>query len=128
MNCIDVLYAKVSAELTISREQYEESLIGWDIEPINVRGKDIGVVMSKEHEIHVCLERKDAIAYGRSIIRKYLDERLKKHGCLTTIALKKNTADARFLERLGFKKTGEDETFFSYRIDSPKLKGKSCHQ
>lgn len=120
--CIDILYEKVSQELPITREEYVATLAGWEISQVSVCDKNVGVVMLRDREIHVVIDPKQAMLHGRRILRKCLDENIRKHGYLTTISFKEPKIVG-FLERLGFYKTGEDENFFSYRIDKEKL----CH-
>ena len=124
--CIDALYTSICNELFITQEQYEETLVGWDLTPLILDGKNIGVVMLRDKEIHVCLDPKQALLHARRIIKMCLDENIKRHTYLTTISFKEPET-VRFLERLGFNKTGEDDTFISYRIDQSKLtKEKLC--
>ena len=119
-HCIDILYRHVCETVYIAREVYEETLVGWDVQPIILDVQQIGVSMIRGTEIHISVTPENAIRHARRIIRVCLNENIKKLGNMTTISFK-DAETVRFLERLGFYKTGEDETFFSYRIDSTKI-------
>lgn len=114
------MYEAVSKELPLSREAYVETLIGWDISPLIIDGQRVGAYMIKGHEGHIHVEPQFAKRYARRLIKNYLEPVIKEHGYLTTISFKEPIAK-RFLERLGFYKTGEDENFYHYRIDATRI-------
>ena len=126
-SCIDILYGEVSKSLQITREQYIATLVGWDIQPIVIDAKQAGVMMIQGHEIHVVLDPTHTKLHGRRIIKKCIDENIDRHGFLTTISFK-DPSSVSFIERIGFRKTGEDETFYSFRIDQKFRRSKECHQ
>lgn len=119
-HCISILYAKVLKELPLSREEYEFTLLGWELEPIIIRNEQIGIWLRYDHEVHVELEKPEAIKYGRRIIEEYFKRDLGLLGYLTTTS-KKDIQTVQFLERLGFYKTIEDDKFFYYRADQSKF-------
>lgn len=115
-----MLYSHVSKELPMSRSAYESSILGWGISPILIDEQMVGAMMVLGQEHHICLDPEKAKIHARRLIRTHLFDAIKKHGYLTTIAFK-DERQTRFIERLGFYKTGEDETFYFYRIDQPKI-------
>ena len=115
-SCIDILHKKVLEEVPISREEYEFALLGWELEPIVMDGAQIAILLRCEHEVHIHLEKIYAFKYGRRLIIKYFKRDLGLLKYLTTTS-KKDRHDGRFLERLGFYKTNEDDKFFYYRAD-----------
>jgi len=121
IDCVGILYNEVSKQVPITRSEYEKTLVGWDVSPINIGGEDIGVMMRQGTEIHICIPKEKALKHARQIIKKCLVENIQKYGYLTTISLK-DSGVTRFLERLGFCKTNEDEAFISYRLDTIKIK------
>ena len=121
IDCVGILYNEVSKQVPITRPEYEKTLVGWDVSPINIGGEDIGAMMLQGTEIHICIPKQKALLHARKIIKKCLVENIQKYGYLTTISLK-DSGITMFLERLGFYKTNEDEMFISYRLDTIKIK------
>jgi len=121
LKCIDMLYEHVSKFLPISREKYVQTLAGWDINSIELGEEFAGVLMMRGHEIHVCLDQYVALRRARKLIRSILISKLNELGYLVTMALKSDERAINFIERLGFVKTKEDETFVFYRIENTKF-------
>jgi hypothetical protein len=113
-----MLYSEVSKEIPISRDDYEKSLKGWTVEPITKYCELIGVVISKNREIHMCIKKQKALKHARWIIRCYLSVKLQELGFLETKSLDENDA---FLDRLGFYKIGSDGKLTVYRLDNLKI-------
>lgn len=115
--CVDMLFEKVSAAMTITRDQYDNTLIGWKIDPVIIDDEHIGVVMLKNHEIHMCLEPSAALRHARRIIKQYVLAPLKENIFLTTIAMRDDQDSKRFLKRLGFHITRFNGEVFTLRLD-----------
>lgn len=118
--CIDALYAEAVKQHQVTRDEYAAMLYGWDLAPIVAFGVNVGVVMLRFHEIHMHIEPQAAMKYGRRLLKQYLLPNLQKHGYLTTITPRDDGIE-RFLVRLGFYKTGEENGICSYRIDQAKV-------
>lgn len=122
--CIDLLFANTF--LFITREQFEQTLDGWEIEPILSPGGEVGAVfVSKGPEFH--FQKFDAsIQATRAHLKKYPGEIIATHGYALTKTPHTDTRQRRFNERLGFFKVGEDESFIHYRIDQLRKKESPC--
>ena len=126
--CLDMLYENVSQYLAIPKDSYASMLEGWDVSQMIVHEKMVGVAMQKDHEMHVCLTRENAVKYGRRLVKKYVVESIKNMGYITTVSMKDEKC-TRFLERLGFYRTSETPEFINYRLDKLTLnRGALCHQ
>lgn len=119
--CIDILYAEVRKEIPISHAAYSNSLYGWDIEPIMANGKQIGVLMLKDHEIHIQLQMDQALIHMRKVIQQCAVNNLARLGYLVTRSFDDKPV-IRFLERLGFYQTGKDGQVLFFRLDELKIK------
>lgn len=119
--CIDALYEEVKKEIPISRSAYGNSLYGWDVRPIQVDGKQIGVLLLNGNEIHVQLQKDGALKYMRRAIKQCVVDHLPNLGYMVTRTFD-DAQVIRFLERLGFYRTGQDGQLLHYRLDELKIK------
>lgn len=117
---IDQLYQKVRLEVPISREAYGASLAGWEVDPVLVDGRQIGVVIVKDGEIHISLDRRGALLHARRIIRNYVATALQRFGFLTTRSLGEPQV-MNFLRRLGFQECGKDGRLVVLRLEKLQL-------
>lgn len=120
--CIDRLYAKVRECMPISRSAYGNSLYDWEIEPVIVGGAVIGILLLNGREIHLQIEKQQALAHMRRVIKQCAAVNLERFGYLTTRADAEDKATVKFLHRLGFYETGMDGTLTAYRLDTLKIK------
>lgn len=119
-NYIDQLYQKVRTEVPITRAAYGASLDGWDVEPVLMDGQQIGVVIVKDGEIHISLDKQGALRHARRIIRNYVASALRRFGFLTTRSLGEPDV-MRFLHRLGFQECGRDGRLVVLRLEKLQL-------
>lgn len=119
--CIDVLYEHVSRYIPLTKEQYAKTLDGWDLSEVSLGDIFAGVLMMRGHEIHVCLDSYLCLKRSRELIRMLLINKLKSLGYLTTVALKNDEKSNRFIKRLGFYITQENEQFIFYRIENTRF-------
>lgn len=122
--CIDLLFA--DTPLFLTREQFEQSLDGWTLDPVLREDGSIGIIfVSKGPEFHFQKFGTD-IQATRAILKKYPGEIIARHGYALTKTPKTDTRQARFNRRLGFFVTGEDEFDFHMRIDHLRKKEPPC--
>lgn len=119
--CIRILYGEVMKEIPISYAAYANSLCGWDVEPITASGKQIGVLMLKDHEIHIQLQKDQALIHMRKVIQQCAVKNLERLGYLVTRSFDDKPV-IKFLERLGFYRTGQDGQVLLFRLDELKIK------
>jgi len=92
---------------------------GWTEVPFTIAGEKVGSLALKGVEVHFSLgEGYRPKGSSRGAIRKLIAPLLEKRGYLTTRVLKERTAQQRFIERLGFKKTGDDGTMLYYMLSA----------
>jgi len=126
--CIDILHKKVFPLLEITKEEYRDSLVGWDIQEMSLEGKYAGVLLTRGAEIHAEIDPIMAQQHARRLLKKYLYGTLSFYGFVTTVSFK-DKKYTNFLERLGFKKEYEDEMFYHYKLSEMKfVKEKKCPQ
>lgn len=119
--CLDMFYEQVSKDKPISRAAFGNSLIDWEVFPLMIGDRHIGAYILKDHEIHTCVGKADALRHMRKIIRQGVAYQVEKLGYLTTRS--EDDPDVlRFLDRLGFYQTGQDGQFVTLRCDSVKIK------
>lgn len=120
--CVDWVYEAANMEsLGIEFVDYDDLMTDWHVSQMLVDGLFVGVLMRKENEIHMQLEKSMALVYARKIIRKHLEPLLQEFGHLTSIALTGST-DIQFLERLGFYETNSTEQVIMFRLDQLKIR------
>lgn len=116
-----MFYAKISTEVAISRAAFGRSLSDWEVIPLMIGDRHVGAYILKDHEIHTCVEKVDALRHMRKIIRQGVVHQIEKIGYLTTRS-ENDPGVLRFLERLGFYRTGNDGQFVTLRCDAIKIK------
>lgn len=102
--------------LYLTREQFEQTLVGWEIEPVEKGGRVIGVFVIRGPEFHFA--KFDDTPADRAILRKYPGALIERYGYATTKTPKEDARQLRFNERLGFYRVGEDEYDIHLRIDA----------
>jgi len=122
--CIDLLFSVTP--LFVSREQFEQSLEGWELDPVLREDGSIGIIfLSKGPEFHFSKFGTD-IQASRSILKKYPGELIDRHGYALTKTPKGDTRQQRFNTRLGFYQVGQDEFDIHFRIDNLRVKEPPC--
>lgn len=119
--CIDMFYAKISEEVAVSRSVFGDKLRDWEVFPLMIGDRHVGAYILKDHEIHTCVEKSDALRHMRKLIRQGIAHQVEKIGYLTTRS-ENDPNVLRFLERLGFYRTGSDGQFVTLRCDAIKIK------
>jgi len=84
---------------------------GWDVLAIVDGDNVIGGVLVKGPEAHIGVTRTTNI---RHVLRKVIGDQIKAHGYATTSVRKTNTRGQRFVERIGYTKSREDEALIHY--------------
>lgn len=121
---IDLLFA--DTPLFITREQFEQSLEGWTLDPVLRQDGSIAIIfVSNGPEFHFAKFGTD-IPASRAHLKKYPGEIIAQYGYALTRTPKTDTRMQRFNERLGFYKIGDDEFDIVYRIDHLRKKEASC--
>lgn len=124
--CIDLLFS--DTPLFLTREQFEQSLDGWALDPVLRPDGSIGIIfLSKGPEFHFQKFGTD-IQASRAILKKYPGEIIAAHGYALTKTPKTDTRQLRFNTRLGFYQVGEDEFDIHLRIDHLRVKETPCPQ
>ncbi len=121
-DCLEYLYREMSAQAVIFRDAFMAEMAFWEVEPMNVGEKNIGVIATCGTEIHVTLDKDGALRHAKRIIKACLVDRIERKGYLTTRAFKGDVLVAQFLGRLGFYRTTEVGDCVHYRIDKVKIK------
>jgi hypothetical protein len=121
VECLDYMYADIIRQQYVTRAAFDEAVKNWEVEPMLIGEKSIGVIATQGHEIHVTLDKRGALLHAKRIIKACLVDRIAKHGYMVTRAMSGDAGVARFLERLGFKRTGEDDACTYYRIEQTKI-------
>lgn len=105
--------------LFLTRAEFERTLQGCDIEPVEEDGRAIGCFLVKGPEFHYA--KFDATPVGKRHLAR-LAALIEQHGYAVTRTPKDDRRQCRFNEKLGFVKVGEDELDITYRIE--KMRGR----
>lgn len=118
---IDIVFAHVTETLFVDQEQVDKALTDWTLKPIEVRGELAGVVMSKGNQIHIVVkpEFHGKWAIKRNMARTLLQDQIDEYGPLLVHAYKSDEKALRFIERLGFKRIGENAEQITLRLEKP---------
>lgn len=121
--CIDLLFA--DTPLFLTREQFSQSLDGWELEPVlRADGSIFVIFVVKGPEFHFAKFGDETASMAQ--LRKYPGELIAKYGYALTKTPKAATRQQRFNERLGFYRIGEDQFDVLYRIDHLRKKESPC--
>ena len=114
---IDRLWERTEPFVFITRAQFDQTLVGWDIESHEIDGGLHYVTLVKGPEFHFdILSEKRPFTMHR--VRACLKPILKRYGYVTTRTPKRESRQQRFNKIVGFKRTGEDEFFVHYRMNA----------
>lgn len=112
----DLLFERLPETLFITKDQFLESLAGWEIEPFEIEGDLAFVTLTKGPEFHFqVFGTKHPISM--TLIRTWLQKVIDAHGHVATKTPKEDARQHRFNRRFGFYVTGEDEFDVHYRLD-----------
>lgn len=124
--CLDLLWERAKDTLYLSREQYEQSLGGWTLDPLHREDGSVSMIfVVRGPEFHFAKFGSDVLA-SRDHLRKYPGTLIQKYGYALTKTPKTDARQARFNERLGFYRIGEDEFDIHLRIDQLRKKETPC--
>jgi phenylalanyl-tRNA synthetase beta subunit len=98
-------------------QEAKAAMPDFDISQVVIGGTNIGLIAQKGHEIHVQLDKTQALIHARKIIRNHIAPRLEKLGYLTTISTGDEKTE-RFLKRLGFNVTAKVGSISVHRLDA----------
>lgn len=106
MTPVECIYESVKDSVPLALDAFVRATDGWEFLPVTEDGQMIGAVMRKENEVHVGFVRQGRCIRGH--IRRILGDVLAAYGFAVTMVRKSNERGLRFCERLGFKKTKEE--------------------
>lgn len=112
---LDLLWQ--DSPIFITREQFHQTLDGWELEPVMRDGKPAVIFVVKGPEFHFA-KLDPAFQCGRDTLRRYPGELIARHGYALTKTPKEDLRQQRFNRRLGFYPVGEDAEFIHFRIDA----------
>jgi hypothetical protein len=115
---IEAMWRQTEPHVFITREQFEQGLAGWTIEPVERDGELLGAFVTRGPELHFSTFKR--VPFSLQLIRNHVDPILKKYGYIETRTPKTEIRQQRFNERLGFVREGEDEFFVHYKMSKPR--------
>jgi hypothetical protein len=117
---IDAMWRQTEPHVFITREQFERGLEGWTIEPVERAGVLVGAFVTRGPELHFCtFPDNGRVSFSLQLIREHVDPLIEQYGFIRTRTPRDEVGQQRFNERLGFVRTGEDEFFLHYRLETP---------
>ena len=116
MNPLQVLYDSVAHRLTITFDEFVESLKDWTATGLYENGELIGCVIQKINEVHIGYKVKP-----KSSIKKHLKQTLKKvideYGYAVTYVSEENIEGLKFCKRLGFYEINKESSKIKLKCD-----------
>ena len=116
MNPLQVLYDSVAHRLTITFDEFVESLKDWTAIGLYENGELIGCVIQKINEVHIGYKVKP-----KSSIKKHLKQTLKKvideYGYAVTYVSEENVEGLKFCKRLGFYEINKESSKIKLKCD-----------
>lgn len=111
----DLLWSQVSGFLFCTKEEYLRALSSFTRHPVFRDGLLIGVVLTRDDEIHVAW--KHGAQGTRRLLKQHLGGAIDRYGHAVTRVPVWRTASQKFVTRLGFVETGRDTNDIYYRIE-----------
>ena len=123
---IDAIWKETEHKVFISKRQFVESLVGWELATKDVDGETVGAVMVKGPEFHfITFGLKKPIT--RTLIADCIQPILNKHGVVRTKTPKDDFRQHRLNLLIGFIVESTDEFFTYFRMEQFRLRGvKTC--
>ena len=87
---------------------------GWEVIPVVRRSEHIGTAALRGTEIHFEVRRPGAIL--RHAAREFLEPLIERYGFLTTRCKIGDERSRRFIERMGFQHTWNDECWYFFML------------
>lgn len=116
MNPLQVLYDSVAHRLTITFDEFANSLKDWEAIGLYEKGELIGCVIQKINEVHIGYKVKP-----KSSIKKHLKQTLKKvideYGYAVTYVSEENIEGLKFCKRLGFYEINKESSKIKLKCD-----------
>ena len=101
---------------TFSRHDILNYLADWDTVPVDIDGEHVATAIVKGTEIHFALVADWRPEGTRGRIRAFLAPLLERRGYLTTRVRLDRPHEQKFVQRLGFAPTWNDENFRYYML------------
>jgi hypothetical protein len=111
--------------LFLTREQFGQTLQGWEIHRVHGAAGLAGVVITKGPEFHFS-KFDPHYQVTRADLARWPGDLIAKYGYALTRTPKDDTRQHRFNARLGFVKVGEDQYDIHLRITRMRGKDQSC--
>lgn len=107
--------------LFLPRSEFEKSLQGWDIEPVQEGEKVVGAFLIRGPELH--FSKFDGMAASKRHLDR-LAKLIEQHGYAITRTPKNDLRMCRFNQRTGWVQVGQDDQFIHFRIEN--MRGRPC--
>lgn len=112
------LWEQIEPTVFIGREQFFRGLAEWDMEAVLIGDALAFVALTRGPEFHFASFGTGAPISLR-MIRERLDPIIEAHGFVTTRTPREGAdRQHRFNRALGFRQSGEDEFFLTYRMEA----------
>ena len=119
MNAADRLWDSVKESLYITREQFDQSLIGYTLTPMFNEHGMYGVVINKGPSFHFATFDVPW-TLNREILKQWPGSLIEQYGYAETFTPIEDTRQNRFNRKLGFVETHRDTQYIHYRIERMK--------
>jgi hypothetical protein len=116
MNLCDVLRSKFGT-YGLPEDDFYRIYGAWRHEPCYVNGQMVAIALTDGPEIHLALLR-EPVPQFRKVLGDAARRTLADHGHMTTTVAHDDEPSRKFIERIGFRKTGEVAIGNTYRIES----------
>lgn len=101
----------------LSVEDHHRIYSAWKHEPCYVGGEMVAIALTDGPEIHLALLQ-EPVRQMRKVLGDAARRTLRDFGYMTTTVARDDAPSRKFIERLGFRKTGEVEIGTTYRLES----------
>lgn len=126
LELLDLLWQQAKETLYLTRQQYAESLDGWELDPLYREDGTVSFIfVVRGPEFHFAKFGADVQA-SREHLQRYPGTLIQQYGYAITKTPKDAPRQQRFNERLGFYRIGEDQFDVHYRIDQLRKKETPC--
>lgn len=123
---VDAIWRQTEATTFISRQQFLDSLEGWEIASREIDGETIGATITRGPEFHFITFGKRK-TFSAGLIASCLQPILDQHGFVVTRTPKDDMRQRHFNLLIGFEVQSEDEFYVYFRLQHLNLhRGQTC--
>jgi ribosomal protein S18 acetylase RimI-like enzyme len=116
---MEAMLEALRTRANVGMRDFMEGAKSYEMVALANGSQPVGALMFKGDEVHVGIRPTyRGRWWSKRLRRVILGGLIEKHGCARTSVMKDNRSGIEFVERLGFKRSGENAAMIHYRMDT----------